>query len=245
MDIHSQTKSTIYNVYTYFKTLAKCKDKPELADYFRQAQERTAEACAVSLSTVQRICKESKITVNQEESLCVGSSDDLKFKSPRKTYCRKKHVTELDDFDSEVVRRVVQSFYDRGEFPSSAKILVELREKINYRGSKSSVKIILKQLNLSSNKYKKCNVGREFLTERSGIVAAKNSASKIEDVETFVHKEVDAVTPDDSAKCEEHCVEIEEEDCQGGLSYEEIFEPIILINPEASGSSEDEDDNED
>lgn len=68
---------------------------------------------------------------------------------------REKSVTELDDFDNEVVRRVVHSFYDKGEFPTSAKILMELREKLNYRGSKSSVKIILKQLNF---KYKKCNV---------------------------------------------------------------------------------------
>jgi len=51
-DVHSQTKKTIYNVYTFFKTLANCKDKPELADYFRQSQERTPEACAVSLRTL-------------------------------------------------------------------------------------------------------------------------------------------------------------------------------------------------
>ncbi|KAL4120900.1 hypothetical protein QTP88_013509 [Uroleucon formosanum] len=169
-DIHSQTKKIIYNMYTFFKTLAKCKDKPELADYFLQSQERTAEACAVSLRTVQRICKESKITGNQDESLGVGSSSDLKFQSPRKRYSREKSVTELDDFDNEVIRRVVHSFYDKGEFPTSAKILVELREKLNYRGSKSSVKIILKQLNF---KYKKCNDGRKFLMERSDIVTAR------------------------------------------------------------------------
>lgn len=74
-------------------------------------------------------------------------SNDLKFWSSRKNYSRKKSVTKLDDFDNEVVRRVVHSFYDKGEFPTSPKILIELREKLNYHGSKSSVKIILKQLN--------------------------------------------------------------------------------------------------
>ncbi|XP_060843069.1 uncharacterized protein LOC132923230 [Rhopalosiphum padi] len=110
------------------------------------------------------------MTGNQEETLCVGSSNDLIFQSPRKRYSREKSVTELDDFDNEVVRRVVHSFYDKGEFPTTAKILVELREKLNYRGSKSSVKIILKQLNF---KYKKCNDGRKFLMERSDIVAVR------------------------------------------------------------------------
>jgi hypothetical protein len=169
-DIHSQMKKIIYNVYTFFKTLAKCKEKPELADYFRHSQKRTAEACAVSLRTVQRVCNESKLTGNQEESLYVESSNDLKFRSPRKNYSREKSVTEFDDFDNEVVRRVVHSFYDKGEFPTSSKIFVELREKLNYRESKSSVKIILKQLNF---KYKKCNDGRKFLMERSDIVAAR------------------------------------------------------------------------
>jgi len=170
-DIHSQTKKTIYNVYNFFKTLTSKKEQPEVANFFRQCQERTAEACAVSLSTVQRICKESKtISFGVEEELGVGSSVDIKFRSPRKHYSRDKPITELDDFDGEVVRRVVHSFYDKGEFPTSAKILATLREKINYRGSKSSVKIILKKLNF---KYKQCNDGRKFLMEWSDIVAAR------------------------------------------------------------------------
>lgn len=84
-------------MYTFFKNLAKCKEKPDLADYFRQSllagEERTVEASAVSLRTVQRmLCNESKLTGNQEELLCVGSSNDLKFRSPRKNYNRDKSV---------------------------------------------------------------------------------------------------------------------------------------------------------
>jgi len=151
--------------------LASKKDQPEVAGFFRLCQERTADACGVSRSTVQRICKESKtISLGVEEELGVGSSTDIKFRSPRKLYSRNKPVTDLDDFDNEVVRRVVHSFYDKGEFPTSAKILAALREKTDYRGSKSSVKIILKKLNF---KYKRCNDGRKFLMERSDIVAAR------------------------------------------------------------------------
>lgn len=75
----------------------------------------------------QGLCGESEncITGNQEESLCLWSSNDLKFQSPQKKYSREKSVTELDDFENEVVRRVVHSFNDEGEIPSSVKILVE------------------------------------------------------------------------------------------------------------------------
>lgn len=129
-DIHSQTKNTIYNVYNFFKMVASKKEQPEVANFFRQCQERTAEACGVSLSTVQRICKESKIiSFDVKEKLGVGSSKGIKFRSPRKLYSRDKPITKLDDFDSEEVRRVVHSFYDQGEFPTCAKILEALRQK--------------------------------------------------------------------------------------------------------------------
>jgi len=109
-------------VYNYFKTLASKKDQPKVANFFRLCQERTADACGVSRSTVQRICKESKtIPLGIEEELGVESSTDIKFPLPRKHYSRNKPVTDLNDFDSEVVRRVVHSFY-KGEFPTSAKI---------------------------------------------------------------------------------------------------------------------------
>lgn len=61
-----------------------CKEKAELANYFQQSQERTAEACAISLRTVQKICKEYRTTENQEDASGIGSSDGLKFRLPRK-----------------------------------------------------------------------------------------------------------------------------------------------------------------
>lgn len=52
-----------------------------------------------------------------------------------------------------------------------------------------------------------------------------------------MHKEFYAVTPDDLAKCGEHCVKIQEEDfIKAGLK-DEILEQIILtINPDESSS---------
>uniref|UniRef100_A0A2S2P977 Tc1-like transposase DDE domain-containing protein n=1 Tax=Schizaphis graminum TaxID=13262 RepID=A0A2S2P977_SCHGA len=165
-----QAKNTIYSVYKFFKDLSTHEDKPALAAYCRQSQERTAEACGVSLKTVQQICNEKENTGNQAEALNLGNSDNLKFQSPTNNHNREKCVTELNDFDIEMVRRVVHNCYDKGEFPTSSKILAALREKVNYQGSESSLKIILKQLNF---KYKKCNDGRKFLMERSDTAAAR------------------------------------------------------------------------
>jgi hypothetical protein len=79
-------------------------------------------------------------------------------------------MSSLDDFDNEVVRRTIHSFYDKGGFPTTAKILVAMKEKINYPGSKTLVKRILHNFNF---KYKKCNDGRKFLMERNDIVACR------------------------------------------------------------------------
>lgn len=92
------------------------------------------------------------------------------FKSPRKSYKRIKYATNLDDFDNEVVRRTVHSFYDNHKFPTSSKILAAMREKTNYPGSKSSIKVLLKNLDF---KYKNCNDGHKFLMERNDIVASR------------------------------------------------------------------------
>ncbi|XP_050059675.1 uncharacterized protein LOC126550967 [Aphis gossypii] len=163
-DIHSQTKKVIYSVYNYLKVLATDKNFPEFAHFFRKTREVTAEACGVSVASVKRICVEGK-KIEQDDKPITTS-----FKSPRKTYKRLKYATELDDFDNEVVRRTVHSFYDNHQFPTSAKILAAMREKTNYPGSKSSIKVLLKNLDF---KYKRCNDGRKFLMERNDIVAAR------------------------------------------------------------------------
>lgn len=39
-------------------------------------------------------------------------------------------MNNLDDFDNEVVKRTVHSFYDDGQYPKNAKILRAMHEKI-------------------------------------------------------------------------------------------------------------------
>ncbi|KAL4123174.1 hypothetical protein QTP88_015397 [Uroleucon formosanum] len=94
-------------VYSFLKQLSKKSDLT--ADFFKNAQVVTAGAFGVGYRTVRRICAEGKNNINPETP-----SADPTFVSPRKRYKRAKTVTELDDFDSDVVRRTVHEFYDRG-----------------------------------------------------------------------------------------------------------------------------------
>lgn len=163
-DIHSQSKKIIFNVYTYFKNLAKDSSQPEVSKFFLQAQQRTSEACGIHIKSVKRITAEgSKALLNTE-------SGEPSFTSPRKTFKRLKYATGIDDFDEDVVRRTVHEFYDKGEFPTSLKILSNYQEKTGYKGSKTSMWRILKQMKF---RYKKCNNGRKFLMERNDIVAMR------------------------------------------------------------------------
>jgi len=107
--------------------LACDKGKPEISNFFRQTRERTAEACGVSLACVKRVCAERKTLSVGENRL---DAEPSLFKTPRKSYKRTKSMTNLDDFDNEVVRRTVHSFYDNGQYPTSVKILGALHEKI-------------------------------------------------------------------------------------------------------------------
>jgi len=164
-DTRSQTKKVIFHVYNYFKDLANSNDEV-LKKHFKQTQKITADACGVSLMTVRRVCVEGSSTNNNPDSPQPGPS----FTSPRKTYKRKKYATELDNFDNEIVRRIVHEFYERGEYPTSKKILNAAQQKFNYNGSLASMKRLLIKLKFL---YKKSNDGRKFLMERNDIVALR------------------------------------------------------------------------
>lgn len=164
-DVHSQTKKTIFNVYNFLKKLSNDRNNPVVATFFRKSQEITAEACGISVSTVKRITSEGAKSTTAES--VAGPS----FTSPRKSYKRMKYATDIDDFDADIVRRTVHEFYDKGQFPTSQKVLTAYQQKVNNcKGSRVSMWRILKSLHF---KYKKCNDGRRFLMERNDIVAMR------------------------------------------------------------------------
>jgi len=116
------------------------------------------------------VCAEGSTTDDTSDYPQPGPS----FHSPRKTYKRKKYATELDNFDSDVVRRTVHAFYEKGKYPTRL-ILNSIQQKFDYKGSLASMKILLTKLKCM---YKKCNDGRKFLMERNDIVALRCTFSR-------------------------------------------------------------------
>jgi hypothetical protein len=79
----------------------------------------TAKACGVYRSTVQKTCNE----------IFNSPSDNQVFASPRKTYKRKHCVTDMIDFDKGVLCQTVYEFYDKGKYPTAAKLRKVMEEK--------------------------------------------------------------------------------------------------------------------
>jgi len=135
-DTHSQSKKIIFSVYNFIKM---CSEKKDLdSDFFKSAQKIAAQACGISYITVRRICMEAKKS-------SVDSDEEVQFQSPRKLYKRAKKYSELDDFDADVVRRIVHEFYQRNEYPTAFSILSEIKKKLpHYEGCVRSVRNLLK-----------------------------------------------------------------------------------------------------
>ena len=128
-----------------------------------KTQELTVEACGIgSVHTVSRICSEAASAVQQGNVPI--------FNSPGKTHNVQKTVTEVDDFQKDVLRRRILKYYDEGQYPTAKKLTFDMREEINYKGSVRSMHRIIKSIGF---KYEKSNDGRKFLMERGDIVAAR------------------------------------------------------------------------
>jgi len=97
----------------------------------------TAEACEVSIVTVEHITSEAS------KSSCSESESGPTFTSPRNTFKRAKYATDIDDFDAEILRKTVHEFYDNREYPTTEKLLSAYKEKTGYNGSKTSMWRIL------------------------------------------------------------------------------------------------------
>lgn len=165
-DIRKQSKVLIYHVYKYFKELVESKPNTTIKELFQQTQKATSDACGVSRSTVQKICAEADRTLVVDlEGQSIPS-----FESPKKSSPHTKPITDLDDFDMNIVRRTVQDFYDRGEYPTLQKLKPLLDESIGFSGCIVSLGKILKKLGF---KYRKSDDGRKFLMERNDIVALR------------------------------------------------------------------------
>ncbi|MPC75338.1 hypothetical protein E2C01_069724 [Portunus trituberculatus] len=157
--IHSREKELIYNVYKFF--LEEKANRGPIIEASK-AIERTAKAPKFSKRTIMRICSQlHKAAMTQVEL------DTLEFSSPKKKQ-HKTPVINIDDFDIQVVRRTVLSFYERKELPTLQKIQEELKENISFSGCIKSLRKILKKIGFIYGKVD----GQKFLMERNDIANA-------------------------------------------------------------------------
>ncbi|XP_068250360.1 uncharacterized protein [Palaemon carinicauda] len=155
ISLHPQAREIVYRIVKYFDK-EKANHGPVMD--VRKTLKRTSEATMIPERTISRICKEGKVT---GERYGKPIFVEQKKQQPRT-------VTNLDDFDKSVLRRTVLDFYARKEVPTLDSITAELKENIEFKGSRDSVH----KVHEIGFRYSKVN-GRKFLLERKDVASAR------------------------------------------------------------------------
>lgn len=96
-----QACEVIFNIYLYFSTENDKFKHTNYTAYFCKVQKRVSEASGISQRTVNKILQ--KEYINQSTS---NSPKSAKLGRPNKLFC-----LGLDDFDYNVIRRLVYNFH--------------------------------------------------------------------------------------------------------------------------------------
>jgi hypothetical protein len=138
-----QGRNITSNVYNCFEKLIF--DEEDVNVGFSQNEYLTSKACSVSVQ-----CHIFAL-----------------FRSLGMHHFMPKCVTNIDDFERDILRRTILVFYE-GQFPT-AKIPTYMRDKI-YSGSVSSMYHLLK---ITGLRHRNTNYGRTFLLERTDFILAQ------------------------------------------------------------------------
>lgn len=154
--LHSQSREIVSNVYRYFKSKG---DSPIV---IKNITKSIAEATGVSQRSVTRIISESKN---------IDSGASASFSTPHKQRPRKSPKSALDSFNEAVVRRTVNDYYIvEKERPTLKKIHEKLKQSIEFKGSQSTLRTILKRMGF---RWKKTKNNRQILMENHDIRAKR------------------------------------------------------------------------
>ncbi|XP_054279076.1 uncharacterized protein LOC128997462 [Macrosteles quadrilineatus] len=124
-----------------------------------KARERTASATGVSERMVTKINGELKQLKSNNED------ETKKFLTPKKRPGRSK--TCIDDFDKCVIRLTIYNFHlQKNCLPTVNLLLQELRESIDFKGGKTTLRIVLSEMGF---KWRKTKTNRKLLAEKSDI----------------------------------------------------------------------------
>ncbi|RZF40459.1 hypothetical protein LSTR_LSTR013921 [Laodelphax striatellus] len=134
--LNPQAKEIIYKLHNFMRT-----ESNEGPILINQPQARLSLALGVSTRTIQRVCSEFKMNNGQS--------------APRKPRLRKKTRTELNDYEKSIVRATIA---EHAEDLTLKKLSLILKEKINFNGSVSSLRRVVKELGFQ---YKKGNDNRK------------------------------------------------------------------------------------
>lgn len=157
--LHSQTREVVSEVLKFMT-------KEALIGKFlideKKIIERVSKATGVSERSVRRIKLESKMH-DESNAETPGSCSFTTPKRKRKS----KPVTNMDSFDQEVIRRTIFYYYLQDKsLPTLNKILQKLKETINFRGSKTSLRTIIRNMGF---RWKKTKSNRSVLVEQHHI----------------------------------------------------------------------------
>ena len=128
--VRSAAKAIIFNVYKYFERQAS-KSKYRGPS---QVKRKMAEATGYPERTVRRI-------VGEKASLC-----GVAFTSPAKRYKVDRRTVCLDDFDVEVIQRLVHDFYREKKYPTLDSLLLAVKEKRLFGGERATLWRILRKM---------------------------------------------------------------------------------------------------
>ena len=143
-----EEKQIILKVAKYFQEESKSGNKPQ----FRSGAviAKTAAATGVSKNSVRKIVSAGKVNIDEG-----------------KTRKAKVGFGKLDNFDVGVIRRIIHNLYRENISPSLKKILLQLKEKMNFPWGKTHLWRLLRKMGFGYEKR-----GRQrIISERPEIIA--------------------------------------------------------------------------
>ena len=120
--------------------------------------ERTAAATGVSVRSVRNI--------HNEFSAHSGT-----LLTPLKRYSASRVRINPDNFDREVIRRVVHGFYERKEYPTLSSVLERVKQECTFPGGRFCPWRVLHEMGFN---YKKKD-GKQFVYERQDILEQRHT----------------------------------------------------------------------
>jgi len=155
--VSGQGREMLSNVYTFMKDEA----KNGLTIPLSKARQRTAAATGVSERMVTKINAELKKLQEND------GDEPVSFLTPDKKRSIHRPVTGLDDFNMCVVRRLVYNFhFEHKRLPTTELLLDQLKDRIDFKGGKSSLRSILKTLGFT---WRRTQNNRKLLIEHEDI----------------------------------------------------------------------------